>query len=101
MKIPFSPPYIDDTVIGEVVDSLRSGWTSGPKVKALEEEIKLFQCKRSAVCELVDIGSYHDASLAGCSFWDEVIVPAYTYSATALAVPSTLVQNRLWWTERL
>ena len=67
MKIPFSPPYIDDTVISEVVDSLRSGWiTSGPKVKALEEEIKLFS---NAVCELVDIGSYHDASLAGCSFW--------------------------------
>ena len=43
MKIPFSPPYIDDTVINEVVDSLRSGWiTSGPKVKALEEEIKSF-----------------------------------------------------------
>ena len=42
MKIPFSPPYIDDTVINEVVDSLRSGWiTSGPKVKALEEEINI------------------------------------------------------------
>ena len=40
MKIPFSPPYIDEAVINEVVDSLRSGWiTSGPKVKALEEEI--------------------------------------------------------------
>ena len=39
MKIPFSPPYIDEAVINEVVDSLRSGWiTSGPKVKALEEE---------------------------------------------------------------
>lgn len=47
MKIPFSPPYIDDTVINEVVDSLRSGWiTSGPKVKALEEEIKLFPMQR-------------------------------------------------------
>ena len=41
MKIPFSPPYIDEAVINEVVDSLRSGWiTSGPKVKALEEEKK-------------------------------------------------------------
>ena len=38
MKIPFSPPYIDDSVIDEVTDSLRSGWiTTGPKVKALEE----------------------------------------------------------------
>ena len=40
MKIPFSPPYIDDDVINEVTDSLRSGWiTTGPKVKALEEEV--------------------------------------------------------------
>ena len=43
MKIPFSPPYITETVIDEVTDSLRSGWiTTGPKVKALEEEIKKF-----------------------------------------------------------
>ena len=41
MKIPFSPPYVNEDVINEVVDSLRSGWiTTGPKVKALEEEIK-------------------------------------------------------------
>ena len=40
MKIPFSPPYIDESVINEVVDSLKSGWiTTGPKVKALEAEI--------------------------------------------------------------
>ena len=38
MKIPFSPPYIDDQVVAEVTDSLRSGWiTTGPKVKALQE----------------------------------------------------------------
>ena len=37
MKIPFSPPYIDEGVINEVVDTLRSGWlTTGAKVKALE-----------------------------------------------------------------
>ena len=67
MKIPFSPPYIDDTVINEVVDSLRSGWiTTGPKVKALEEEIKVFfRCKRSALCKFLDFGSHYDASLAG------------------------------------
>ena len=51
MKIPFSPPYIDDTVINEVVDSLRSGWiTSGPKVKALEEEIKSFSGAKEVLC---------------------------------------------------
>lgn len=36
-NIPFSPPYVDDDIIKEVVQSLSSGWiTSGPKVKALE-----------------------------------------------------------------
>ena len=51
MKIPFSPPYIDDTVINEVVDSLRSGWiTTGPKVKALEEEIKSFSGAKEVLC---------------------------------------------------
>lgn len=40
MRISFSPPFVDDNVIDEVVDSLRSGWiTTGPKVKALEEMI--------------------------------------------------------------
>ena len=40
MNIPFSPPFIDQAVINEVLDSLHSNWiTSGPKVKALEAEI--------------------------------------------------------------
>ena len=38
--IPFSPPYINEDVIQEVVDSLQSGWiTTGPKVKLLEKEV--------------------------------------------------------------
>jgi len=38
MKIPFSPPYIDDDVKREVLESLDSGWiTSGPEVLALEK----------------------------------------------------------------
>ena len=42
MKIPFSLPVIDQSVIDEMMDTLtNTGWlTSGPKVKALEEEIK-------------------------------------------------------------
>ena len=88
MKIPFSPPYIDDTVISEVVDSLRSGWiTSGPKVKALEEEIKLFSNAKEVLC----VNSWTSGAIMmlrwlGVHSGDEVIVPAYTYSATALAV---------------
>lgn len=88
MKIPFSPPYIDDDVINEVTDSLRSGWiTTGPKVKALEEEV----CKLSGACRALGINSWTSGAILvlrwlGLQPGDEVIVPAYTYSATALAV---------------
>ena len=88
MKIPFSPPYIDEAVINEVVDSLRSGWiTSGPKVKSLEEEIKSFSGAKEVLC----VNSWTSGAIMmlrwlGVKEGDEVIVPAYTYSATALAV---------------
>ena len=88
MRIPFSPPYIDDSVINEVVDSLRSGWiTSGPKVKSLEEEIKSFSGAKEVLC----VNSWTSGAIMmlrwlGVKADDEVIVPAYTYSATALAV---------------
>lgn len=88
MKIPFSPPYIDEAVINEVVDSLRSGWiTSGPKVKSLEEEIKTFSGAKEVLC----VNSWTSGAIMmlrwlGVKEGDEVIVPAYTYSATALAV---------------
>ena len=88
MKIPFSPPYIDKAVINEVVASLRSGWiTSGPKVKALEEEIKVFSGAKEVLC----VNSWTSGAIMmlrwlGVKAGDEVIVPAYTYSATALAV---------------
>lgn len=88
MKIPFSPPYITETVIDEVTDSLRSGWiTTGPKVKALEEEIKKF----SGATEVLCVNSWTSGAMLmlrwlGVKAGDEVIVPAYTYSATALAV---------------
>lgn len=88
MKIPFSPPYIDADVINEVVDSLKSGWiTTGPKVKALEEEIK----KLSGAKEVLCVNSWTSGAIMtlrwlGLQPGDEVIVPAYTYTATAQAV---------------
>ena len=88
MKIPFSPPYIDDDVINEVTDSLRSGGiTTGPKVKALEEEV----CKLSCARRALGVNSWTSGAILvlrwlGLQPGDEVIVPAYTYSATALAV---------------
>jgi len=88
MKIPFSPPFVDDDIINEVVDSLSSGWiTTGPKVKALEEEIINFTGIPRVVC----VNSWTSGAILvlkwfGIKEGDEVIVPAYTYSATALAV---------------
>jgi len=88
MNIPFSPPYIDDSVIAEVTDSLRSGWiTTGPKVKALEAEIK----QLSGAAEVLCVNSWTTGAIMtlrwlGVKPGDEVIIPAYTYCATALAV---------------
>ena len=88
MKIPFAPPYITEDVINEVTDSLRSGWiTTGPKVKALEEKIKEYSGAEQVLC----VNSWTSGAILmmrwlGIKEGDEVIVPAYTYSATALAV---------------
>jgi dTDP-4-amino-4,6-dideoxygalactose transaminase len=88
MKIPFSPPFVDRDVINEVVDSLNSGWiTTGPKVKLLEEEITIFTNAKRTVC----VNSWTSGAILvlkwlGIQSGDEVIIPAYTYSATALAV---------------
>ncbi|MES2276337.1 MAG: DegT/DnrJ/EryC1/StrS family aminotransferase [Bacteroidota bacterium] len=88
MTIPFSPPFVDQHVIDEVLDTLRSGWiTSGPKVKALEEEVVKLTNSKAAVC----VNSWTSGAILmlkwfGVKEGDEVIMPAYTYSATALSV---------------
>lgn len=88
MKIPFAPPFVDEDVIAEVVDTLRSGWiTTGPKVKALEEEVKKITACPQALC----VNSWTSGAILvlkwfGVGPGDEVIIPAYTYSATALSV---------------
>lgn len=87
MKIPFSPPYVDESVINEVVDSLRSGWiTTGPKVKALEQEI----VNLTGTAAALGVNSWTSGALMmlrwfGIKPGDEVIIPAYTYCATAMA----------------
>ncbi|HRA98946.1 MAG TPA: DegT/DnrJ/EryC1/StrS family aminotransferase [Ignavibacteria bacterium] len=86
--IPFSPPYIDEDVINEVLDSLNSGWiTTGPKVKALEKEV----AKLTGVENVLCVNSATSAMMLVLHWYgigpdDEVIIPAYTYCATALAV---------------
>ena len=88
MKIPFSPPYVDQNVIDEVVDSLKSGWiTTGPKVKALETEIKKLTGAQATLC----VNSWTSGAIMmlrwfGVTPNDEVIIPVYTYCATAMAV---------------
>jgi len=88
MNIPFSPPFIDQSVIDEVVESLQSNWiTSGPKVRALETEILTLTGSGAAVC----VNSWTSGAIMvlkwfGIGEGDEVIVPAYSYCATALCV---------------
>lgn len=88
MNILFSPPFIDQSVIEEVVSCLKSGWiTTGPKVKALEEAIASYTEIPNVIC----VNSWTSGAILilkwlGIKEGDEVIVPAYTYSATALAV---------------
>lgn len=88
MNIPFSPPYIDTDIENEVLDSLRSGWiTTGPKVRDLE----ILCAQVAGVEKAVGVNSWTSGAALvlkwlGIGPGDEVIVPVYTYSATALVV---------------
>lgn len=88
MTIPFSPPYIDQDAIDEVVTCLKSGWiTTGPKVKELEAEVvELTGCQQSLCVNSWTSGAILALKWFGVGPGDEVIVPAYTYAATALSV---------------
>ncbi len=88
MNIPFSPPYIDQDVIDEVVDSLNSGWiTTGPKVRDLEIMVSKYVGVEKTLCvNSATSGLQLMLQWYGIGPGDEVIVPAYTYVATALTV---------------
>lgn len=88
MKIPFSPPFITDSVINEVTDSLKSGWiTTGPKVKKLEELVCHYTGAPNTLCvNSATSGLMLALKWYGIGKGDEVIIPAYTYAATGLAV---------------
>ena len=86
--IPFSPPDITEAEIHEVIDALKSGWiTTGPKTKELERRVAE-RCRTSnAVCLNSNTAcSEMTLRLLGVGPGDEVIVPAYTYTATASVV---------------
>lgn len=83
--IPFSPPRIDQKIIDEVVDTLKSGWiTTGPKTKRFEKELTAYTgCKATLCLNSATAGLELMLRWFGVKEGDEVIVPAYTYSATA------------------
>ena len=84
-NIPFSPPDMTEAEINEVADALRSGWiTTGPKTKEFERLIALTCGTQKAVCLNSATAAMEMAlRLIGVGTEDEVIVPAYTYTASA------------------
>ena len=88
MDIPFSPPDITEAEIEEVTDALKSGWiTTGPKTKEFERKIAEYCEVNRAVCLNSQTACAEMAlRVLGVGAGDEVIVPAYTYTATASVV---------------
>ncbi len=86
--IPFSPPDITQKEIDEVVDTLKSGWiTTGPKTKLFEKQIAKFCGTQKAVClNSATAGLETILRILGIGKDDEVIVPAYTYTASASVI---------------
>lgn len=83
--IPFSPPRIDDKVIAEVTAALKSGWiTTGPRTKQFEKDITAYCGNKTTVA----VNSWTMGMQVLLHWWgigegDEVIIPAYTYCASA------------------
>lgn len=88
MNIPFSPPDISEAEINEVCDALRSGWiTTGPKTKLLEKKVVEWIGVPKAVCLNSQTACAETAlRILGVGEGGEVIVPAYTYTASASVV---------------
>lgn len=86
--IPFSPPHIDDKIIEEVVAALKSGWiTTGPRTKAFEQKLVGYCGVPRVLCvSSASAGLELMLRWFGIGPGDEVIVPAYTYTATAEVV---------------
>lgn len=88
MNIPFSPPDITEAEIAEVAEALKSGWiTTGPRTKELERQVAEFCSTKKAVCLNSQTACAEMAlHILGVGEGDEVIVPAYTYTASASVV---------------
>ena len=86
-NIPFSPPDMTEAEVNEVREAILSGWiTTGPRTKELEREIAAYVGTERAVCLNSQTACAEMAlRLLGIGEGDEVIVPAYTYTASASA----------------
>lgn len=87
-ELKFSPPDITEEEINEVIDALKSGWiTTGPKTKEFEKKIASYCGTEKAVClNSATAGLELILRVLEIGPGDEVIVPSYTYTATASVV---------------
>lgn len=90
-KIPFSPPDISELEIQEVCEALRSGWiTTGPRTKKLEQKLAQYCHTDKMVClNSATAAEELNLRVLGIGPGDEVLVPAYTYTASASAAIHT------------
>ncbi len=88
MKVPFSPPDVGEDEINEVAAALKSGWiTTGPRTKNFEKRIADFCATDKAACfDSCTAALEVTLRMLGVGEGDEVIVPAYTYTASASVI---------------
>ena len=88
MNVPFSPPDMTELEAKEVREAILSGWiTTGPRTKELERQISKYVGTEKTVClNSATAAMEMVLHLLGVGPGDEVIVPAYTYTATASVV---------------
>ena len=86
--LPFSPPFIGEEEISEVIDSLKSGWiTTGPKTKRFEKEFEAFVSAPGALALSSCTAALHTALIAAnIGAGDEVITTAMTFTATVAVI---------------
>lgn len=88
MKIPLTIPYLDSAEETAVVQTIRSGWiTQGPQVALLEKDIENYTHSKYAVATSSATTALHlSLMLLNIQKGDEIIVPSFTFIATANVV---------------
>ena len=87
-NIPFSPPDMSELEVEEVKEAILSGWiTTGPRTKEFEKQISEYVGTKKTVC-LNSATAAMELTLhvLGVGPGDEVIVPAYTYTASCSVI---------------